>query len=75
MKVSELVLTYGEMVRTGDFANRSCKLEVRVTLEPGDDAKKLADTMLAKIKEKVRASLSGPKAEPKAGDSAPQWGE
>ena len=71
MKVTELVLTYGEMVRTGDFANRNCKLEVRVTLEVGDDAKRVADTMMSKIKEKVRASL----AEPKAGNSAPQCGE
>jgi hypothetical protein len=58
MKVTELVLQYGEMVRTGDFANRNCKLEVRVTLEAGDDAKRVADTMMSKIKEKVRASLN-----------------
>ena len=62
MKVTELVLTYGEMVRTGDFQNRNCKLEVRVTLEPGDDAKRVAEVMLAKIKSRVKANLQDPKA-------------
>ena len=62
MKVTELVLTYGELVKTGDFQNRNCKLEVRVTLEEGDDAKKVTDTMMAKIKSRVKASLQDPKA-------------
>jgi len=58
MKVTELKIEYGRTIRPADFESKSCKMEVHVVLDDGEDAKKVADQMLKKIKDRVEATLA-----------------
>ena len=58
MKISEFKVEYGRTIRPADFESKTCRLEVHVVLDDGEDAKKLVDAILVKIKEKVEATLA-----------------
>lgn len=57
MKVTELKLTYGETIKPRDYESRKCEMEVHVQLEETDDVKKVTESILTRLKERVRKQL------------------
>jgi hypothetical protein len=57
MKITEIKLCYGETIKPRDYESRKCEMEVHVQLEEGDDSRKITESILAKLKTRVRLQL------------------